>query len=194
MFNKDIYVIDLETTGTLERVKPTRITEIGIVKIDKNTLDIVGIYHSLVNPEESLDDFIVKYTGLTDDLLKDQPKFKEIANAIASFIDGKNGTIAAWPMSFEQPIIQWEYANAGLNYPLDRRGIDIGTLAAFYMFENNIELKKNPESKESSYSLDNVKYSLGIEQTGKRHSAVDDAITEANILIKVLNETKLRIQ
>lgn len=192
MFNRDIFVIDLETTGTLERTQPTRITEIGIVKIDTN-LQIVGRYHSLVNPEEPLTDFIKEYTDLTDEQLQRAPKFKDIANSITDFIGGKNSTIAAWPMSFEQPILQWEYANAGLNYPLDRRGIDIGTLVCFYMFENGIELKQDPNERQPVPNFTNILYTLGMKPQGRRHTATTDAQAEAEVLIKVLNEAKSRI-
>jgi DNA polymerase-3 subunit epsilon len=156
MFNKNIYVIDLETTGTLERTQPTRITEIGVARIDINRMVVSGGYHTLVNPEEPLTDFIVSYTGLTNEKLKDAPKFKDIASSLVEFIGGKNNVIAAWPMSFEQPILQWEFANAGIPYPLDRRGIDIGTIAAYYMKINGIDLKQNPESKDKSWIIDNV--------------------------------------
>lgn len=187
MFDKDICVIDLETTGTLERTVPTRITEIGIIRLEKHNYGVVDRYQSYVNPEEKLSEFIIHYTGITDEKLKDAPKFKDIADNVSKIC--KDATIAAWPLNFEMPILQWEYANAGINpFPLNRRGIDIGTLASFYLHKNNIPLKKNPSSKELSYSLDNIRYTLGMPQQERRHSAVDDTIAECQVLIEVIGK------
>ncbi len=193
MFNKDIYVIDLETTGTLERVEPTRITEIGIVHITPDLIVSDRTFHSLVNPEEKLTDFIVKYTGLTDEKLANAPKFTDIADDISNFVG--NGIIAAWPMSFECPILQYEYAKAGKKFTLDRRGIDIGTLATFFMETNGIQLKLSPKSETGklAYSLNNVYYSLGLEMDGDRHTALADAKIEAEVLVKIFREAPVQV-
>ncbi len=198
MFDNNIYVVDLETTGTLERTEPTRITSIGVVKIDKDSLNITETFSTLVNPEEPLTDFIVKYTGLTDEILQNSPTFKDIADQFTNFItkDGPH-TLAAWPVSFDIPIIQYEYAKAGIKFPLERRSIDIGTLATYHMFNYGIELKLAPysETKKLAYSLNNISYSIGIEMEAneKRHDAVDDATLEARILMHVLKK-RLRPQ
>lgn len=188
VYDKDICIIDLETTGTLERTKPTRITQVGIVKLDKDTLEIKDQFESYVNPYEPLTTFITNYTGITDQILKDAPAFPFVANCISRFFDSQNTIIAAWPLCFEQPILQWEYANAELKYPLDRRGIDIGTLARYYMRTNKIDLCSKSDSKDkTAYNLDNVSYTMNI-KNDQRHSALADAINEAKVLQYILKD------
>jgi DNA polymerase III alpha subunit (gram-positive type) len=181
VYNKDIFIIDFETTGTLERTKPTRIIQVGISKL--NEYGLIRFWESDVNPQESLDEFIVNYTGLTDEKLSKEPKFsEEVESEITGILKGE--LIAAWPISFEMPILQWEYANAGLKFPLDRRGIDIGTLARYYMAVNKIALK--PIDERNVYSLDNVLNSLGFPPVTKRHSALEDSYFEGLVLQKIL--------
>ncbi len=187
MFDRNVFVIDLETTGTLERIEPTRITEIGIVKIEGT--QTTDLYHSFVNPEEPLSDFIKNYTGLNDEILASAPKFCEVADEIANFIGNTDGLIAAWPLAFELPILQFEYAKANKKFPLDRRGIDIGTIAQFYLNANRINLKIPPKGKKV-YSLDTVSHTLGLKIDGKRHSAVSDAELEANVLKYIIKQFK----
>ena len=64
-------VVDLETTGT----SPTTgamITEIGAVKIRGG--QVLGEFHTLVNPGSPIPPFITVLTGITDAMVA--PKFK----------------------------------------------------------------------------------------------------------------------
>ena len=64
-------VVDIETTGGMP--KRDRITEIAIVLY--NGRQIIDRFESLLNPERTIPWEITRITGITDDMVKDAPKF-----------------------------------------------------------------------------------------------------------------------
>src|SRR5687768_890042 len=75
-------VFDLETTGA--KTPPCRITEIGAYRV--NNGEIVGEFHTLVNPEMPIPFFISMLTGITDAMVGNAPKFGEVVDAFLAFI------------------------------------------------------------------------------------------------------------
>lgn len=190
MENRDVCVIDCETTSvSLESTKMPRIIEIGVIKIDKK-FNKVRKYQTYINPEEKLNDFVIGYTGINDEVLESAPKFSEVTKELEAFFGGKNCLIASWPLAFELPILQYEYANAKKDFPLDKRGIDIGSMAHYYFIKNGLELRQKERTRDVIFSIDNVARTLDIKIGGTRHSALDDATLEADILIKILKDIK----
>jgi DNA polymerase-3 subunit alpha (Gram-positive type) len=78
----DFVVFDLETTGS--KTPPCRITEIGAYRVSGGR--ITGEYQTLINPEARIPPFISALTGITDDMVKDAPKFSDIACDFLDFI------------------------------------------------------------------------------------------------------------
>ena len=77
-------IFDLESTG-LFIDKGDRMTEIGMVElIDGKPTG--KTYHSYINPERDVPEFITKLTGLTEAFLSDKPTFDKIAKAVREFI------------------------------------------------------------------------------------------------------------
>ena len=64
-------IVDIETTGG------DKITEISILVFDGEK--IVDEYTTLVNPETSIPYFITSLTGINDNMVRNAPKFYEIA-------------------------------------------------------------------------------------------------------------------
>ncbi len=81
-FPNDFCVLDLETTG----LSPLddEIIEVAILKIRNG--EVTDSFESLVKPGVKLDDFIVRLTGLTDEMLVTAPRFKEIASTVTEFL------------------------------------------------------------------------------------------------------------
>lgn len=75
-------VIDLETTGA--KAPPCRITEIGAFKVERGT--IVDAFHTLINPETPIPEFITGLTGISDEMVRDAPKFNQILGDLLGFI------------------------------------------------------------------------------------------------------------
>ena len=63
-----------------EKFNEEGITEIAIYKFDgQNTVDQ---FISLVNPEKEIQEFVVKLTGINNKMLRNAPKFYEVAKRI----------------------------------------------------------------------------------------------------------------
>lgn len=82
LFETDYVVLDFETTGA--KCPPCRVTEIGAYRIEKGK--ITEKFHTLINPETDIPIFITQLTGITNEMVKTAPKFREIAVDFLSFI------------------------------------------------------------------------------------------------------------
>lgn len=79
-------IIAVDTEGTGIDVKKDRVAEIAAVKYDLDTMSVVGTYHQLINPGVPMPQEAFEVHGLSDEILKDQPKFKEIAADFFNFV------------------------------------------------------------------------------------------------------------
>jgi DNA polymerase III epsilon subunit family exonuclease len=80
----EFVVFDLETTGA--KAPPCRITEIGAYRVRNG--EVTERFQTLVNPETPIPPFITSLTGITDEMVREAPKFAEIAHDFLSFIGG----------------------------------------------------------------------------------------------------------
>ena len=71
-------VVDIETTGN--GYKGQKITEISALIFDGKK--IVDEFTSLVNPEQNIPTFITNLTGITNAMVRNAPKFYEVAKKI----------------------------------------------------------------------------------------------------------------
>ena len=71
-------ILDIETTGG--KYNEEGITEIAIYKFDGN--EVVDQFISLINPERDIQPFVVKLTGINNKMLRNAPKFYEVAKRI----------------------------------------------------------------------------------------------------------------
>lgn len=104
-FNPDqLYVVvDLETTGGMPPYH--RITEIGAVKVRRG--EIVDRFQTLINPERRISKNIEELTGISNEMVKDAPKFSEVALAFAEFT--KDAIFVAHNVNFDYGFLQAEY-------------------------------------------------------------------------------------
>lgn len=77
-------VLDTETTG-LDPSKGHRITEIGCVEM-KNRRQTGRTFHYYINPEREIDPGAVAISGLTNEFLKDKPKFSLVVDEFLNFV------------------------------------------------------------------------------------------------------------
>jgi DNA polymerase-3 subunit epsilon len=61
------------------------ITEIGMVEV---TADAVTRWSALVNPEVPIPPFVQKLTGITDDMVREAPLFRELMDEVRQRLDG----------------------------------------------------------------------------------------------------------
>ena len=71
-------ILDIETTGG--KYNEEGITEIAIYKY--NGHEVVDQFISFVNPERDIQPFVVNLTGINSSMLRNAPKFYEVAKRI----------------------------------------------------------------------------------------------------------------
>jgi DNA polymerase-3 subunit epsilon len=77
-------ILDTETTG-LEAKDGHRIIEIGCLEIMSRRLTDRRLHH-YVNPERASDEGALQVHGLTEEFLRDKPKFAEIIDDLLAFV------------------------------------------------------------------------------------------------------------
>ena len=110
MAKRKYAIIDVETTGTL--FNRDKITEIAIIVTDGKI--ILDQFQSLVHPERSIPPTITRITGIDDNLVKEAPKFYEIAKKIIELTD--KCIFVAHNARFDYSFIKEEFRNLGYAY------------------------------------------------------------------------------
>jgi DNA polymerase-3 subunit epsilon len=137
--SRPICFIDLETTGI--NVSADRIVEIAIVKIGVDGTKQVK--RRLINPEMPIPKESADVHGITDEMVKDAPSFKVLANEIKQFIEGAD--IGGFNSNrFDVPMLNEEFLRAGISVDIEsRKLLDVQkvfhkmeqrTLSAAYQF------------------------------------------------------------
>ncbi|SDD46226.1 DNA polymerase-3 subunit epsilon [Paracoccus isoporae] len=103
-------VLDTETTG-LDPAQGDRLVEIGAVEL-LNHLPTGRTYHQYINPERDVPEEAVRIHGLTADVLRDEPVFKDIAAAFLDFI-GDDAKLVIHNASFDMKFLNAELKQAG---------------------------------------------------------------------------------
>lgn len=142
---RPICFIDLETTGI--NLSTDRIIEIAMVKtMPDNTRQVK---RKLLNPGVPIPASSTEIHGITDDMVKDAPTFKQAANEIKMYLE--NCDLGGYNSNrFDIPILMEEFLRAGMDVDLsNRRMIDVQhifysmeprTLSAAYKFYCQKEL------------------------------------------------------
>ena len=103
-------IIDVETTG--KGITGNRITELCIVILQDG--EIIDKYTTLVNPECVISPFITGLTGIDNDMVRDAPKFYEIAERIIEMTT--DAVFVAHNVNFDYNVIRGEFKNLGYTY------------------------------------------------------------------------------
>lgn len=113
-----VAVFDTETTGlpfhaeAKDDVQP-RIIEFGGVLWDVRRDEIIDELELLVNPGQPLEAIITKITGLTDDDLKDAPRFPDVEPRLRSFFARAEGVVAH-NLPFDRTLMFMELLRMGI--------------------------------------------------------------------------------
>jgi DNA polymerase III subunit epsilon len=126
---KPLAVIDLECTGM--NLSTDRIVEIAIVKILPDGRKMVK--RKLINPEIPIPASISEIHGITNEMVKDAPTFRQVANEIRQFID--NADLAGYNSNrFDIPMLVEEFLRVSLDFDFrNRKLIDVQKI--FHMME-----------------------------------------------------------
>ena len=153
---RPIAFIDLETTGI--NLSTDRIVEIAIIKIMPD--ETRQVKRKLINPEMSIPKESSDVHGITDEMVKDAPTFKQAGNEIKQFLD--NCDLGGYNSNrFDIPLLMEEFLRAGMDVDLsNRKMVDVQhifytmeprTLSAAYKFYCQKDLT-NAHSAEADVS------------------------------------------
>jgi len=136
---KPLAFIDLETTGI--NLATDRIIEIAIVKVLPDGKR--SVKRKLINPGMTIPKQSSDIHGITDEMVKDAPVFKEVAHELKQMLDGCD--IAGYNSNrFDIPLLVEEFLRADVDFDMKgRRLLDVQnifhkmeqrTLSAAYKF------------------------------------------------------------
>lgn len=166
--NTEIYaIVDIETTGG--KFNEEGITEIAIYKF--NGHEIVDQFISLINPEKKIQPFVVNLTGINSKMLKNAPKFYEVAKRIVEITT--DCILVAHNAKFDYRILKTEFSRLG--YEFERSNLC------------TVELSKMLIPDLPSYSLGKLVRSLGI-PVSDRHRASGDALATVKLFQLLLDK------
>lgn len=142
---KPLIIFDLEATGI--NIASDRIVEIAMLKVFPDGHEEFRRY--LVNPTIPMPEAVIAIHGITEEMVKDEPTFKELAGNLNAFI-GNSDLSGYNSIKYDIPLLVEEFLRAGIEFDLkNRRIIDVQnifhkmeprTLKAAYKFYCNSEL------------------------------------------------------
>ncbi len=157
-------VVDIETTGGGK--SNHRITEIGALKVQGGK--VIDEFQTLLNPERHIPTNITRLTGISNDMVKDAPKFDAIANDFKAFMEG--AIFVAHNVRFDYGFIREEYGRLGRRFSYPK----ICTVASMRQYYPGLK----------SYSLANLCREFSIDLNGHHRALVDaKAATELLFLV-----------
>ena len=126
---RPIAFIDLETTGV--SLSADRIVEIAIIKLLPDGSRQVK--RKLINPQMPIPTPSSDIHGITNEMVKDAPTFKQVANEIKMYIDGCD--LGGYNSNrFDIPILMEEFLRVGLEVDLSKRKM-VDVQHIFYTME-----------------------------------------------------------
>jgi DNA polymerase III subunit epsilon len=105
---RELVVLDFETTG-LQPAHDRTIEVAATLMVDHQPVDT---FCRLMHPVFALPSFITSLTGITDQMLRGQPRPEEVMPSLQKFVRGL--PIVAHNASFDRAFLQAELARAGL--------------------------------------------------------------------------------
>jgi DNA polymerase-3 subunit epsilon len=107
---QDLVFVDLETTGG--NAAYHRITEVGIVRMQSGV--VVEEWNSLVNPECPIPAYIAAFTGITNEMVADAPRFADIATLVLEKLHGP--VFVAHNARFDYSFLRTEFRRLDMNF------------------------------------------------------------------------------
>ena len=163
-------VLDTETTG-LEPATGDRIVEIGAVELF-NHLPTGKTWHQYINPNRLMPKEAFEVHGLSDDFLRDKPRFADVAPAFLAFIG--TSTLVIHNAAFDMKFLNAELAAAGHPALPMARAFDTVALAR----------QKFPGSPAS---LDALCRRFGVDNSAReKHGALLDSEILAEVYLELI--------
>ncbi len=187
---KPLVFFDLETTGV--QVGSDRIVEICLLKVEING-EVSSLVHR-VNPGMTIPQQSIDIHGITDEMVRDKPTFKELAAEIANYI-GDSDLAGYNSNKFDIPLLVEEFLRVGINFDItNRKTIDVQnifhkmeprTLKAAYKFYCG----KNLDNAHSAEADTMATYEILLAQI-ERYNGVEYEDKDGNISYPIVNDMR----
>lgn len=166
-------VVDVETTGGSPA--KGRITEIGIAIVENGAVS--QTYNKLLNPEVLVPVYITALTGITNEMLVDQPKFEDVAQEVYDLLDGC--VFCAHNVKFDYAFVRAAFQQVGIRFNATQKVC-------------TVKYTRRVVKGLKSYSLANLCKRFGIENKNP-HRALGDALAASQVLnfVQHLDRTNL---
>ena len=133
--------------------------------------EVVGTYHSLVDPGQPITPFVRELTGITDEMVEGQPQFGKIAEHVAELL--RDRIFVAHNVLFDNKFMTVELKRCCIKFNPARLC--------------TVKLSRKVFPGQPSYSLHKLTESLGLPDFN-HHRALDDAMAAAAILKAALEK------
>jgi len=126
---RPIAFIDLETTGV--SLSTDRIVEIAIIKLLPDGSRQVK--RKLINPQMPIPKASIDIHGISNEMVKDAPTFKQVANEVKMYLEGCD--LGGYNSNrFDIPMLMEEFLRAGMDVDLSKRKM-VDVQHIFYTME-----------------------------------------------------------
>ncbi|PJA75172.1 hypothetical protein CO151_07195 [bacterium CG_4_9_14_3_um_filter_65_15] len=182
-YSTDIVVIDLEATCPVEdegnnTIERSSIIEVGAVRLDRRSLEIVAEFSELVRPEDyPIVPFITGITGISPDMVAGKDNFAAVGARFLEWYGPRNkAIIAAFGAYYDIPLLRKECARYGLDYRTNIAGgaFDLRAVATVWLAAN--------DHRTSGLTLDSILEKMDLAGRFTSHRAVEDAKAAAAVL------------
>lgn len=164
--------LDTETTG-IDVSAGHRIIELGATVV-RDGMHTNEEFHQLLNPERDIDPEASEVHGITIEMLADEPRFRDVADAFIAFINGRE--VFMHNATFDVQFIDAEFQNA--NRP--ERMADLCHVTDTMTLAKEIH-------KSGQVSLDALCSKYAVDRTDRdKHGALLDSQLLAEVYLRML--------
>ncbi len=165
-------ILDTETTG-LETSQGHKIIEIGAIEmINRRMTD--NRFHKYINPLRDIDEAAIEIHGITNERLKDEPEFDDIAVELIGFLKGAELIIHNAP--FDVGFLNHEFKEFGMGDKIIEEHCEILDTLVMARHKHPGQ-KNNLDALCKRYEVDNTQRTL--------HGALLDAEILADVYLQM---------
>jgi DNA polymerase III epsilon subunit family exonuclease len=173
----DLVFLDLETTG-LDVIEGDSICEIGALKVRNR--EVIDKFQTLVNPGKRIPHEVYLIHKISDDDVKDAPRFSDIVEATSTFL--KDSVVCAYNAEFDIGFINHESRRIHFKSP------ELPVLDILTMARKTVKLPR--------YTLEYAAKFFNVDHSSGFHRALNDSLVAFQVFLKlhdILKERNLSI-